>query len=93
MGPDNELGDIGESIVAALGGEARTAEWFVQLPAAPGQIGTFGLTDRLLPHLDKLAEDAPSRRDRRRAAKFAQLLRSHPSGWPLNQLDGPRPSP
>jgi hypothetical protein len=83
MGPDDELVDIGESIVATLGGEAKTAEWFVELPAAPGQVGTFGLTDRLLPHLDELAQHAPSRRDRRRAAKFAQLLRSHPPGWPL----------
>lgn len=83
MGPDEELGDIGESIVAALGGEAKTAEWFVKLPAAPGQIGTFGLTERLLPHLDELAQSATSRRERRRAANFAQLLRSHSAGWPL----------
>jgi hypothetical protein len=74
MGPDEELNEIGESIVAAMGGEARTAEWFVQLSAAPGQIGTFGLTERLLPHLDELAHHAPGRRERRRAAKFSQLL-------------------
>jgi hypothetical protein len=83
MGPEEQLSDIGESIIHALGGEAETAAWFVQLPAAPGQIGTFGLTNRLLPHLDELAQRATRRRERRRAAKFAQLLRSHPAGWPL----------
>ena len=83
MGPEEELSGIGESIVAALGGDARAAEWFVQLPAAPGQIGTFGLTERLLPHIDELAQRAPRRSERRRAAKFAQLLRSHRAGWPL----------
>ena len=85
MGPQDELSEIGDSIVAALGGEAKAAEWFVQLPAAPGQIGTFGLMDRLLPHLDELAQHAPRRRDRRMAAKFAEVLRSHPDGWPLTR--------
>jgi hypothetical protein len=83
MGSEDELGEIGNSIVAVLGGDARTAQWFIQLPATPGQMGTFGLTERLLPHLDDLAQRAPGRRERRRAAEFARLLRSHSVGWPL----------
>lgn len=76
------LQTVSETRASRRAGASRPAEWFVQ-NAVPAQIGTVGLTDRLLSHLDDLAQNAASRRDRRTATKFARLLRSQPVGWPL----------
>jgi hypothetical protein len=73
----------GDKIVARLGGEFRTAECFVQHRWRPGPIGSFALTERLLPHLEKIAQTATHRTDRHRAAHYARELRQHPIGWPL----------
>lgn len=73
----------GEKIVAQFGGEFRTTECFVQQGWGPGPIGSFGLTERLLPYLDRIARTGGRRHNRRRAASYARELRQHPIGWPL----------
>ncbi|MFZ0090941.1 MAG: hypothetical protein WAL63_15630 [Solirubrobacteraceae bacterium] len=73
----------GERIVAQLGGELKAAERFVQEPWPPGAIGSLGLTERLLPHLEHIARTGMRRKDRRRAAAYVGILRDHPLGWPV----------
>jgi hypothetical protein len=73
----------GDRIVRELGGESSAAAWFVQNHRGAGSIGSFGLTDRLLPCLDAIARNGRRRKDRRVAARYARELRTHPRGWPL----------
>jgi hypothetical protein len=73
----------GERVVAELGGDDSAAVCFVEHGLGAGSIGSFRLTQRLLPHLDQIARSAARRRDRRRAAFYASQLREHRSGWPL----------
>jgi HEAT repeat protein len=82
----------GERIVAHLGGELRTAERWVQESWPPGAIGSLGLTDRLLPHLEHIARIGSRHKDRRRAAAAVRILRDHPPGWPLTDDSSPRQS-
>jgi hypothetical protein len=77
-----------DRIVSELGGELKAAQCFVASGRSAGRIGSFGLTDRLLPHLDEIARTGDRRSDRRRAAAIARDLRQHPPGWPLT--DQPR---
>ena len=72
-----------DRIVTELGGELKAAQRFVQSGWGAGSIGSFGLTDRLLPQLDEIARTGSRRTDRRRAASYARELRQHPIGWPL----------
>jgi HEAT repeat protein len=73
----------GEQIVSRLGGDQRAAEWFVDVGLGAGSIHSFGLTQRLLPALDELAQDSKHRRQRRRAAVYAEQLRQLAAGRPL----------
>lgn len=73
----------GERVLVELGGDHSAAVCFVEHALGAGSIGSFGLTQKLLPHLDHLARSAARRRDRRRAALYASQLREHPNGWPL----------
>jgi HEAT repeat protein len=79
----------GARIVEQLGGDSRAAERFVQERWPPGAIGSFGLTERLLPHLDDIARTSPRRKDRRRAALCVRILREHPVGWPMSSESSP----
>jgi HEAT repeats len=82
----------GERVVAELGGESRAAERFVQERWAPGAIGSLGLTDRLLPHLEHITRTGTRRKDRRRAAAYVRILRDHPPGWPMTDESFPTQS-
>ncbi len=73
----------GERIVQAFGGDAGAAQEWVKAGYGPATIGWFGLTDRLLPHLDGIAANGKGWRRRRVAAKYARELRRHPPGWPV----------
>jgi hypothetical protein len=64
----------GDRIVAHLGGEMNAAERFVQEPWPPGAVRTLGLTDQLLPHLEHIARNGASRKERQRAAKYVRIL-------------------
>jgi hypothetical protein len=75
--------ELGERIVTKLGGEHAAAEWFVQNHFGAGSIGSFGLTNTLIPSLEDLARNARRRRYRRRAAQYAAALTHHPAGWPM----------
>jgi hypothetical protein len=75
--------DHGERIVAHLGGESRAAERWVQMGWGPGSIGSLGVTERLLPHLERLARTGARRKDRRRAAAYVRILHEQPPGWPM----------
>jgi HEAT repeat protein len=79
--PDSQ----GERIVTTLGGEPSTAKRFVEWGWSAGAIGSFGLTDRLLPHLDEIAHNDRRWRIRRRASFYARELREHPPGWPATE--------
>jgi hypothetical protein len=79
----------GGRIVTELGGEMAAAEWIVRMRQPVGYIGSFGLTERLLPCLDEIARGAERQRDRRTAARYADELRQHPPGWPM--MDQPSP--
>ena len=73
----------GERMVAELGGDYTAAVCFVEDGLGAGSIGSFGLTQRLLAHLDQIARSAARRKNRRRAAFYASQLREHPNGWPV----------
>jgi hypothetical protein len=64
-------------------GGFNAAEWFVHMRCDAGSIGSFGLTQRLLPSLDEIARNGKGRGDRRAATIYASELRQHPPGWPL----------
>jgi hypothetical protein len=82
----------GERIVVQLGGEARAAERFVKERWPPGAIGSLGLTDRLLPHLEQIARTGTRRKNRRRAALGVRVLRDHPPWWPVTADSSAAPS-
>jgi hypothetical protein len=82
-----------ERVVVELGGDPSAAVWFVEHGVGAGSIGSFGLTQRLLPHLDHIARSAARPRYRRRAAFYASLLREHPNGWPLLSETPPKTWP
>ena len=73
----------GERIVQAFGGDAGAAREWVKAGYGPATIGWFGLTERLLPHLDEIAANGRRWHHRRVAAKYARELRRHPPGWPV----------
>lgn len=81
---DEGPSEHGDRLVAELGGVRSAAEWFVQMHPGPAIIGSFGLTERLLPSLDEIAEHGSARKDRRTAATYGRTLRQQPPGWPLN---------
>jgi hypothetical protein len=69
----------GERLVRELGGEPQAAEFLVHLRGDAHTIGAFGVTHRLLPHLDQIARSGERASDRRRAARYARKLRKQPS--------------